>query len=476
MKAVILFFLLIHGFSSKAQTFQNFLDRINSLPETERQAVADSFMNTGISIPFIEYDTVVHYIYNAKAQSVSMAGDATGWNPNQPFINISGCNFWYLTTYYENDARLDYKLVINTNNWILDPRNPNTCIGGYGPNSELRMPACLVPPEISYYNNIPHGTIRDTTFHSNNLGNNRSVKIYLPYGYPSGRESYPLILFHDGLEYVGLCKAKNTLDYLIANHLMVPVIAIFVPPVDRTEEYAGSKKDLFTSFIATELMPEIDSKYKTSKDPSQRAMDGASNGGNIALYIGIKHPELFGKIAAQSSNVISDITSTISSGPKLNLSFYLDIGTYDISELIPMVHNFKDLLQEKGYSYTFHEWHEGHSWGNWKEHLRYPLMQFFPYTSGLNEIPDNPGLILEQNRPNPFHGHTMIPFSAKKGEPVELFVSDLSGKKLETIYQSSGNDPSGCLIFYQHKRKPGQYICTILSNGFQISRIITALD
>ncbi len=474
MRKVIIFIFILTVLSSEAQTFQQFLYRINSLPESQRQAVADSFMNSGISIPFIENDTVVHFIYNATAQSVSMAGDATGWNPNQPFTNISGCNFWYLTTNYENDARLDYKLVINTSNWILDPRNPNTCIGGYGPNSELRMPACLVPPEISYYNNIPHGTIKDTTFHSNNLGNNRTVKVYLPDGYPSGRESYPLILFHDGLEYLGLCKANNTLDYLIANHLIVPVIAIFVPPVDRTEEYAGSKKDLFTNFIASELMPVIDSKYKTSKDPAQRAMAGASNGGNIALYIGIKHPELFGKIAAQSSNVINEISTAISSGPKLNLSFYLDIGTYDIAELIPMVHNFKDLLQEKGYGFQFQEWHEGHSWGNWKEHLRYPLMQFFPYTSGMNEIPENRGLILEQNRPNPFQGYTMIPFSAKKGEPVELFVTDLSGRKLETIYSGFYGDLSNSFISYHHRQKPGQYICTIVSDGFQVSRIITA--
>ena len=476
MRKIFIFILIFSGLLLDAQNFQQFLNRINSLPEAQRQAVADSFMNSGISVPFIENDTIVHFLYSANAQSVAMAGDATGWNPNQPFTNISGCNFWYLTTNYENDARLDYKLVINTTNWILDPKNPNTCSGGYGPNSELRMPGYVVPPEISYYNTIPHGTIKDTTFHSNILGNNRQVRVYLPPGYPSGSNAYPVILFHDGPEYITLCNANNIFDYLISEHLMVPAIGVFVPPVDRTAEYAGSKIDKFTEFITSELMPVIDAKYKTSKDPSNRAIAGASDGGNISLYIGMKHPEQFGKIAAQSSDVITVISETFSSGPKLNLSFYLDIGTYDIAQLIPMVHNFKDILQNKGYIYQFRQWNEGHSWGNWKGHLRLPLMQFFPWTSGMNETPGNPGLRLDQNRPNPFHGQTVIPFSAKKGEPVEMFLSDLSGRKLETIYSGFCNDISGSVIPYKNRQKPGQYICTIVSNGLKVSKIITALD
>ncbi|MEI6435149.1 MAG: alpha/beta hydrolase-fold protein [Bacteroidota bacterium] len=475
MRKIFIFTLILFRLSLEAQTFQQFLDRINGAPATQRQAIADSFMNSAISFPFIEDDTIVHFVYNYSVQSVAMAGDATGWSPDKMFTNISGCNFWYLTLYYEADARLDYKLVINSTDWILDPKNPHTCSGGYGPNSELRMPGYIVPPEISYYSAIPHGTIKDTAFHSNILGNNRQVRVYLPPGYPTGSDAYPVILFHDGLEYITLCNANNILDYLISEHLMVPVIAVFVPPVDRTAEYAGNKIDKFTEFIASELIPVIDANYKTSKDPSKRAMAGASDGGNISLYIGMKHPELFGKIAAQSSDVIPAISQTFSGGPKLNLSLYIDIGTYDIAQLIPMVHNFRDILQNKGYNYQFREWHEGHSWGNWKGHLRLPLMQFFPWTSGLNETPGNGGLKLEQNRPNPFRDHTMIFFSAPRGQYLELIISDLNGRKIETLYSGFGSDRPQDLTTY-YKEKPGQYICTIISNGVRLSRIITAVN
>ena len=463
-KILFLGLFILTGGLIVGQTFQQLITRLNSLPESQRQAVADSFMNAANSFPFIENDTVVNFVYNAASQSVSMAGDATGWSPNINFIHIAGTTFYYYTTTYERDARLDYKFVINGSSWVLDPKNPHTCIGGFGPNSELRMPGYVVPPEISYYPAIPHGTITDTTFHSNILGNNRPVRVYLPPGYPSGSEAYPVILFHDGPEYISLGNTNNIFDYLISEHLMTPVIGVFVPPVDRTAEYSGSKIDQFTEFIISELMPVIDAKYKTSNHPARRAMAGASNGGNISLYIGMKHPEHFGKIVAQSSNVINSISQTFAGGPKLNLELYLDIGRYDIPVLIPMVRDLRDILEAQGYTYQYREWNEGHSWGNWKGHLKLSLMQFFSWSSGLNTLNENHGFRLEQVKPNPFQGRTTIKFIAPIDSVVELTVVDLSGKPVETIFSGKVSTLENT-VEYVHKKPAGEYILTLTEHG-----------
>jgi len=460
---------------ANGQSFNAFIARMNSLPEASRQAVADSFMNSGHPLPYLEQDTIVHFVYNVHASSVALAGDATEWNPDQPFTAISGCTFSYLTKTYEPDARLDYKLVTDGSNWILDPKNPYTCPGGFGPNSELRMPAYVVPPEIRYYNSIPHGVVRDTTFHSTTLGNSRQVSVYLPDGYPSGREQYPVILFHDGSDYINLGNVCNILDYLIAEHQMSPVIAVFVPPVDRTAEYAGAKIDIFTAFIVNELMPVIDNRYKTSRDPSLRAIAGASDGGNISLYIGMKHPEMFGKIAAQSSDVQTVISNTFANGPKLNLDLYLDIGTYDLAVLIPMVHYLRDILKSKGYPFQFQEWHEGHSWGNWKGHLRLPLMRFFPYTTGMNETVPQDDFRLGPVTPNPFYGTTSIPFSAPSGTSVVLSVADLTGKTVATPF-SGVVSGSNQVVDYHHRQAAGVYILTMRGTGIvRKSVLISAL-
>jgi len=422
-KSLAALIVMLTASCSEAQDFQHFIDHTNGLPQAERQAAADSFVNACTAFPFIEHDSIVHYIYTGTVTSAAIAGDATQWNPNQSLSLIQGTNFWYLTKVYEADARLDYKLVTGGSNWILDPRNPNTCMGGFGPNSELRMGGNTKPVETIFDPNIPHGTIKDTIFHSNVLNNSRQVRVYLPPSYPLAAE-YPVILFHDGPEYISLAAANNVLDYLIAHKMINPVIAVFVPPVDRQPEYAGTKIDLFTSFITTELMPVIDQKYRTSKHPAKRATLGASDGGNIALYLGVNKPEIFGRIAAQSSDVIPAISSVLQNGPKLSLDFYLDIGTYDLAQLIPMVHELASLLQLKGYSFSFREIHEGHSWGNWKEHLKFPLMQFFPYTNGINEnLPGN-DIRLDRNRPNPFRGNTDIRFTVPVGSRVHLDLCD----------------------------------------------------
>jgi len=381
------FFLLgvfLLSLQAESQDFNSFITRLNALPEANRQAAADSLLPACQPIPWIEYDTMVHFIYKGAAASVGLVSDATGWDSGKPFAHISGTNIWYFTDSYPADARLEYQLVINDSVKILDPANPHIFTGGLGSNSEFRMPAYKLPPEISFHSTIPHGTLRDTTFHSSFLGNDRPVRIYLPHGYPSGNPSYPVILFNDGLEFITLCNANNILDYLIARHLMAPVIAVFVPPVHREDEFTGDEADKYTQFIVSELMPVIDKRYKTSKDPGKRAIAGISNGGNIALRTGIKHAEQFGKIAAMSSNVQRVISKNLSSRQKQDISFYIDLGTCDLPALIPMVRNLRDILEKKGYHYQYHEWHDGHSWGNWKGHLRYPLIEFFPYPGQQN--------------------------------------------------------------------------------------------
>jgi len=387
MKKLILIFFILISQSIYAGNFEQFIYYVNLLPLNERQVKVDSFMNANPILPYIQDDTAVFFIYLGNAQSLGIAGDFTGWTPSMPMTGVNGTNFFYSSAHFEADARLEYKFVID-GNWILDPKNLHTFTGGTGVNSEFKMPAYVVPPEISFYSNIPHGIIRDTSFYSNNLNNTRPVKIYLPPGY-TVQKQYPVIVFHDGIEYVTLANIVNILDYLIAHHEIEPVIGVFVPPVDRENEYSGTKKDAYTAFIVKELMPFIDQKFSTSKDVRKRATFGISAGGNIALYLGMKHPEAFGKIAAQSSNVQTDISRKFKDSAKMNLELYMDLGKYDIPVLIPLVNNFIRILQNKNYVYQFKQWHEGHSWGNWEAHMGLALRQFFPPGGSIPAFEEN---------------------------------------------------------------------------------------
>jgi len=421
---------------ASGQTFQDFLNQVYSSPDSLRTSIVNTYVAAHPVSPILEADTMAHFYYRGAVATVSVPGDANSWNPNTFLMSrIPPTDFWYYSETFESDARLDYKYVLNGSTWILDPRNPRTVLGGFGPNSELQMPGYLPAPEIFFYPGIPHGSLSDTIFYSPSLGNSRTVRVYTPPFYSASLDSFPVVLVHDGLEYVNLANANNVLDYLIQEQRIVPMIAVFVPPVNRAAEYSGSQQNQFTTFIVNELMTVIDQRYRTRRDPTQRALLGASNGGNISLWIGYSHPEQFGNIAAQSSNIQTSISSGFQSSPLLPLKLYLDLGTYDIAQLIPLVRNFVPILQNRGYPYRYIEYHEGHSWGNWRAHIDNALEYFFPgaATDVRIEEPQPKSYLLLENFPNPFNAGTIIRFSLPIESRTTLVIFDYLGRHVTTL-------------------------------------------
>jgi enterochelin esterase-like enzyme len=468
------------GFS---QSFTNFVDRVTTAPDSLRTAIVDSFMNATPVFPLVENGTVCHFLYRGNTTTVTVPGDANGWDPAAfPMTRLSTTNLWYRTVTFPGDARLDYKFVLSGSTWILDPRNPYQVSGGFGPNSELRMPAYVPAPELVYNPSIPHGALRDTTFFSAVLNNSRTVRIYTPPSYASSTDSFPVVLFHDGLEYVTLAGANTILDNLIAQGLIVPVIAVFVPPVNRTPEYAGAQMTQFTDFLMGQVMTVIDTRYRTRRNPAARAVIGASNGGNIALWMGYTHPEAFGNIGAQSSNIISAISSGFQSSPHLDLKLYLDLGTFDIDVLIPLVRGFVPILQSRGYDYRYEEYNEGHSWGNWRAHIDNALEKFFPgpaLTVNLDE--SAPATYsLAQNYPNPFNGETRIRYTlnaAEQGSDPEgvLFrVYDVQGREVVRL-TGPGGPGTHTILFNGSELSSGVYIYTIADGKSRVARRMVLL-
>lgn len=441
---VAFFFLLLTPVNAPAQSFEQFISQLYALPESRRTAAVDTFMAHAASIPFMDNDTTAVFIYRGNASSVTIPGDANNWNAASfPMWSVPGTNFWYYLKHFESDARLDYKFVLNGGTWILDPLNPRTVTGGLGPNSELRMPRYPDAPEIVFDSTIAHGSTHDTVFYSTNLGNSRTVRIYLPAGYGSSTDSMPMILFHDGLDYSTLGSAVTVLDNLIAAHLIEPTIAVFVPSVNRTDEYSGSQLTGFMNFITQELLPVIDATYRTRRAPSSRAVLGASLGGNISLCLGYFYPGVFGNVAAQSPYIDSSLGVAYQKSPVLTLKLYVDIGTYDIPQLIAPCRSFAAGAELTGYPIIFREYHEGHSWGNWRAHIDNALEMFFPpapagVASGTTYASS---ARLDQNFPNPFNPATIIRYQLPAEADVTLRVYNMLGQMVAEL--ASGRESAG---------------------------------
>jgi len=452
--------------------FQLFVDRINSAPYQERTAIVDSFLTEHSVMPFIEQDSICLFVYRGNVTNVCVAGDANGWSiDGSPMTALSSTNLRYYSDVYEPDARLDYKFVLNGSNWILDPMNPRTSTGGYGPNSELAMPEYVQPTEIEYYPNIPHGTIQTFSFSSDILGNSRTIKVYTPPDYDSYPENYyPVLLFHDGLEYITLGSANNIIDYLLSEGRINPIIAVFVPPVNRDDEYAFNLTQQYESFIVDELMPHIDVTYRTLLDPEFRAMVGLSFGGLLTTQICYNRPESFGLAAPYSPSYWvknKEVFNSVLGGLKKDIKWYIDWGTYE-PDITINARLFKDGLEGREYEKEWNEWHEAHSWGSWRAHLDNALEFFFP-GSVVNVKEKQLSLrtfVLMQNYPNPFNPTTTIGFGIMEKENVRISILNILGEEIKILLNEEKEAGYHSINFNASDLPSGVYFYQLRANNF----------
>lgn len=467
--------LIGYGFPSSDQLlapqFKQFVNLVNEAKPEERTAIVDSFLNEHKTMPFIEQDTICNFIFRGNAVSVNLTGDLNNWDTyGEPMLKLSTTDLYYCSKVFEPDARLEYQFVLDFNNWTLDTLNKHTFLNGYNLNSELAMPNYDYAPEISYYPEIQHGELFDTTFYSTILGNERRVCVYTPYAYqPNGTDSFEVALFNDGSGWLTCANAQNALDYLIYNKHIRPLIAVFVDPVDRDPEYVGNLQNNYAKFVATELMPFVDSRFRSQKRATSRATIGISNGGNIALWILNKYPNMFGNAASLSGSIQYQTKIDFQNKTPGSIKLYIDVGTYDLiyssTVFLNLSRDFHNVIQTKGYNNRYNEWHEGHTWGNWGAHLDNALEFFFPGSAvdvkeEKKEIPTS--FTLMQNYPNPFNPKTNFEFRIANFGLVSLKIYDVLGKEVATLVNeekpagtyevtwNAANLPSG-VYFYQLK-------------------------
>ena len=88
---------------------------------------------------------------------------------------------------------------------------------------------------------------------------------------------YPLLIVHDGRDYLDYAAAKTVLDNLIHRGEVAEMVVAFVPPGNRLVEYANHAPH--ARFLARELVPHLTETYPLVASPEGRTLMGSSFGG-----------------------------------------------------------------------------------------------------------------------------------------------------------------------------------------------------
>jgi predicted alpha/beta superfamily hydrolase len=205
-------------------------------------------------------------------------------------------------------------------------------------------------------------------FKSQFLHKPRRIFVWLPPGYDTETtRRYPVLYMHDGESVFFNWRIDEIAKPLITAGQIEPLIIVMIPnggtQEDRFDDYtpthpvgvtAGGKADAYGRMIVEELKPFIDSEFRTLADAPNTALGGSSLGGLASLYLGIKYPAVFGKLAAFSPSVWWDdrvlLRKVKALKAKPETRIWLDIGTAEGQQSVADAKDLRDALVKKGWA------------------------------------------------------------------------------------------------------------------------------
>lgn len=360
------------------QGFQQFLTQINDIPLADRPFALNRYWAQITQTPLVDTTHAV-FLYRGEANTVALSGDMTNFVATEQIAltRINGTDLWWHEGEYEADARLDYQLLVNEQ-MLLDPHNQLTVPSPLGLRSELRMAGFVDSAELTDREPYPTGTMAEHSIDSSHLGQRRTFLVYKPASQQIGVRP-PLLIVQDGSAALSLIDMPRLLDTLIGRHTTLPIVVAFVPVFDPINEYQFN--DSYADFLAEELLPFVQVKYKTDPAPDKNGLLGASLGGTAALHTALRHSDLFGLVAAQSgifSLAEDSLIAQVAANPASPLKLHLIVGSYETNitpeqladpNILAANQRLATALEQKGYEFIYQEFAQGHSWGLWRSQI-----------------------------------------------------------------------------------------------------------
>jgi len=264
---------------------------------------------------------------------------------------------------------------------------------------------------VNFYmvQDVPHGEVREHWYHSKTTGDWRRCFVYTPPGYDTNlQQRFPVLyLQHGGGEdetgWVKQGHANFILDNLLAAGKSKPMIIVMdngyavkagSPPPDTTPAPFGSPlmrqrmltmTAAFADVMVNDVIPMIDSTYRTIPDRDHRAMAGLSMGGMQTFEVTLNHLDtfsyiggfsgagtgfIFGNNAFDSKTAYNGAFSDPALFAKKVHLLYLGIGTDEPERMHTGLVALHQALNQAGITHVFYESQgTAHEWQTWRRDL-----------------------------------------------------------------------------------------------------------
>lgn len=306
---------------------------------------------------------------------------AAGHEAGFPTLRTAGTTGWrYLIGTAARDARLQYALGYDGDGIRPDPRNRARVVSFGMEVSEIRMPG-FVGAEIELPALNQRGRVERHELMQTRSRISRQIQVYLPPRYdeqPGAR--YPSAWFHDGTDVLEQMEVDEILDRLIGGGALPAIVAVFMDPAVRSEDYRRSPD--WRSFVTEVVIPFVNRNYRIQDTPASRTVIGNSRGALAALDLSLAPDTPFSRaILLMPALSPTSVAAEIADRSELPVTYRLLGGAYDL-RFIGDFHAVVDALRVAGSEVHARRVPEGHNMDAWARYLPQMLLKNYGSVHG----------------------------------------------------------------------------------------------
>ena len=254
------------------------------------------------------------FLYRGDADEVALVHRTVGLPERIPLRRLADTDLWYIVVELPEQSRIEYQLEAarDGNQWRMnDPLNSRRAHSPVGSSASCSPPATTTRSGPSPTRRPGRAARRAHRAEPGAAAGVPAVTLYLPARFR--RPRYPLLVVHDGRDYLQYAAAKTVLDNLLHRPDVAELVAAFLHRGERTVEYADSTAH--ARFVSDELLPHLedDSRWSVSRPA---VPDGSLVRGGRGALNRVPVPATYGSLLLQSGSfVFTDIGCDHGGGP-----------------------------------------------------------------------------------------------------------------------------------------------------------------